>query len=126
MTKPKLWVKELEKEYKSKLSLYEKFCAEIAKQLGELFYQCKISTAFPIQKRVKSWKSMLDKCEMYHLEPKKLEHIEDLAGLRVILLFKRDLNKACEIIKKYFNVLKIEDTQERLRSDRFGYSSIHY
>lgn len=113
-------------EYKEKYPLYEKLCSELIKQLQELISEAEIVTLFPIEYRVKTWKSIYNKCQRNQIKPKKLEEIPDVAGLRIILLFKRDLDKICQIIENNFKIHQKEDTEKRLRTDQFGYGSIHY
>ena len=49
-----------------------------------------------------------------------------MVGLRLIVLFKRDVAKVRDLISKNFNVITHYDTQERMKDDRFGYSSVHF
>lgn len=126
MTYTELLIDELHVEYQEKQPLYEKICSEIMTQLNELIYDAEVTTAFPIESRVKSWNSIYEKCERNNLNPNDLGEIPDIAGIRIILLFKRDLDKICGIIENNFNIIKKEDTQKRLESDQFGYGSIHY
>ena len=126
MSHTELSIGELQAEYQEKQPLYDKLCTEIMTQLNELIYEAEITTAFPIEFRVKSWNSICDKCERNNLNPNNLSEILDVAGIRIILLFKRDLDKICEIIEHNFDVIKKEDTHQRLSSDQFGYGSIHY
>jgi len=117
---------QLRSEYEEKCPIYTKLCSELVTQLNELISEEKVITAFPIESRVKTLKSIYDKCERNNLCPSELEEISDITGLRIILLFKRDLDKVCEIIEKNFTILKKEDIQQRLSTDQFGYGSIHY
>jgi len=55
-----------------------------------------------------------------------LGEIGDIAGLRIVLLFKRDQEKVSENIQQFFEVLEVEDTTERLSADQFGYGSVHF
>ena len=126
MTYTELSIDKLQVEYQEKQPLYDKICSETMTQLKELIYDAKVTTAFPIEFRVKSWNSIYDKCERNNLNPNDLGEIPDIAGIRIILLFKRDLDKICEIIEHNFDIIKKEDTQQRLDSDQFGYGSIHY
>ena len=119
-------INELQVEYQEKQPLYEKLCSEIITQLSELVNDAKVATAFPIEFRVKSWNSIYAKCERNNLNPNDLGEISDVAGIRIILLFKRDLDKICETIEQNFKIVKKEDTRLRLGSDQFGYGSIHY
>lgn len=117
---------QLQAEYQEKHLLYTKLCTELVTQLNELITEADVTTAFPIQYRVKAWKSIYEKCERNNLCPKELGEITDIAGIRIILLFRRDLDKICEIIEQNFEILQKEDTQQRLGTDQFGYGSIHY
>lgn len=117
---------QLQVEYEENYPLYVKLCSELVTQLNELIIEEKINTAFPIESRVKTIKSIFDKCNRKNLCPSELGEISDIIGLRIILLFKRDLDKVCEILEKNFAIIKKEDIQQRLSTDQFGYGSIHY
>lgn len=124
---PRKWTADqLQAEYQEKHPLYTKFCSELVTQLNELIIEAEVTTAFPIQFRVKAWKSIYEKCERNNICPKELGEITDIAGIRIILLFKRDIDKICEIIDQNFEILQKEDTHQRLDTDQFGYGSIHY
>lgn len=51
----------IEREYRADYGRYECLCREIVTQLSELFGTHQISTALPIEWRVKTWSSILDK-----------------------------------------------------------------
>lgn len=116
----------LRAEYKQKKPLYGKFCREMETQLLELLRLNGIALAFPVESRVKSWESISKKCERESIIPATLGEIGDIAGLRIILLFRRDQEKVCETIRQFFEVLEVEDTANRLLADQFGYGSIHF
>lgn len=116
----------LRNEYEFKKSRYDKLCKEITTQLSELLRREHIPLALPIESRVKSLDSISQKCERGGITPATLGEIGDIAGLRIVLLFKRDQEKVCEIIRKFFDVLEVEDTANRLAADQFGYGSIHF
>lgn len=113
-------------EYEQKKSLYESFCQEIKAQLIELLRQESISLAVPVESRVKSWASISDKCDRSGDIPEGLGEIGDIAGLRIVLLFRRDQERVCNVISDNFEVLEVEDTQNRLSDDQFGYGSVHF
>jgi putative GTP pyrophosphokinase len=116
----------LKSEYEQKKGLYEQLCRELKVQLVEILRQENITLAFPIETRVKSWESIHDKCTRNDITPISLREIADIAGLRIVLLFKPDLEKVCNILTENFAVLKVEDTQNRLSVDQFGYGSVHF
>lgn len=117
---------QLEAEYQEKQPLYTKLCSELVTQLNELMSEAGVSLAFPIEYRVKTWKSIYEKCIRKNLDIKEIGGIPDIAGIRIILLFKHDIDKACEIIERNFKILQKEDALQRLGPDKFGYGSIHY
>lgn len=80
----------------------------------------------PIESRIKPWSSIVDKIERRALILSSIQQIDDLIGIRIILLFKRDLEKACSLISKTFVVISHEDTAQRLTEAQFGYQSFHY
>jgi len=47
-------------------------------------------------------------------------------GLRLILLFKRDVSSVCRLLENNFKVVRQYNTQERLKDNQFGYSSTHF
>ena len=116
----------LKSEYELKYSKYDKLCKEVTTQLSELLRREHITLAFPIEYRVKSLESISENCQRLDTIPAALEEIGDIAGLRIILLFRRDQEKVCDIIQECFEVLEVEDITERLSADQFGYGSIHF
>jgi len=118
-------VSRLEDEFKGAALLAERFAAELTRQVQELLDANSISLSFPIQQRVKTWASLSEKLERKTLALKSLRDLDDLVGLRLILQFRPDVSKVCELIEQNFKVLKKYDTSDRLDPDQFGYSSTH-
>ena len=117
---------ELEKEYQLFAPLCEQFGRELTRQLEELLSQKNISLGFPLQYRVKKLDSVLQKIERASLSIQHIQELNDLVGLRIILLFRRDVELVRALIKKNLKVFSEEDTQARLGEGEFGYSSIHF
>lgn len=116
--------KEIELEYASLKNVYDKLCEESSKQIEVMIENGLIKLAVPIEKRTKTIKSVLEKIERYNYT--KLDQINDMVGIRVIVLFKKDIEKVCDLIEENFQVIRKEDTAERLDDNQFGYGSIHY
>ncbi len=76
--------------------------------------------------RVKSLASIEEKIERKGLTLQSVTALDDLIGVRAILLFRKDLKIADKLISKTFHVLHKEDTATRLADDSFGYQSQHY
>jgi len=115
-----------ELEYKSVLSSAERFGEELLHQIERLLEEQGIALGFPIQRRVKAWSSLSEKLERIGFQVTSVTDFQDLIGLRLIFLFKRDIARVCDLISQNFNVIKQYDTQERMKDDRFGYSSVHF
>ncbi|MDD5094450.1 MAG: RelA/SpoT domain-containing protein [Dehalococcoidia bacterium] len=116
----------LRQSYELVVPLAERFCNKLTEQIQELLVPAEVSLAVPIEKRVKSWDSLREKIANKNLKVKNAQDIEDLVGIRLILLFQRDVLKTCEIVAKNFDVLNIEDTRQRLGDSELGYQSVHY
>jgi ppGpp synthetase/RelA/SpoT-type nucleotidyltranferase len=80
-----------------------------------------------IESRVKSANSFRDKAlrEKYD-EP--VNEITDLAGIRIIALFEKEIHQISDIIKDLFKIdyKRSEDKSDLLDADKMGYKSIHY
>lgn len=117
---------DLKNEYDEKAPLYQSLCNELSTQLYELLKQGGVSLAFPIEARVKTWESIEEKCERNALEPSSLGELGDVAGLRLLVLFRRDLENVRRMLDENFDILHFEDTADRLGEDQFGYGSMHF
>jgi ppGpp synthetase/RelA/SpoT-type nucleotidyltranferase len=116
----------LKQEYDSIRSIAQRLANSIADQIRELVSTQCITLAVPLEYRVKEWSSIQDKVERNHLDLEAMTELSDLIGIRIILLFQRDLSRMCSAITNTFIIVSQEDTSERLDEARFGYRSLHY
>ena len=119
-------LEQLSAEYEQLAPLYQSLCQQLVTQLRELLDRESVTLAVPLETRVKTWESIRDKCEQNALEPERVSDLRDIAGLRIVVLFRRDVDKVREVITQNFEVLREEDTQDRLAEDQFGYGSVHF
>ena len=119
-------IKRLEAEYTNLRSRLEDFAAEMGRQINKLLDQQKISLGFPIQSRVKTWESIQAKLERKPRDISSIKELSDLIGLRIVLLFGRDVETVSKLLDDNFHVLEEENTADRLEPNQFGYSSIHF
>ncbi|WP_052770064.1 GTP pyrophosphokinase family protein [Paenibacillus sp. IHB B 3415] len=117
---------ELYKSYQENRGLYDLFVEELKDQLNVLLDKQKVELSTPITSRVKKWESVVDKCQRYSINPKCIHEINDIAGVRIISVFKRDIPIICSTIQENFNVLRMENVEERLDHTQFGYGSSHF
>ena len=78
----------LESEYQSISRDAHDFSEEMGRQLAELLQRRRVSLAIPIQSRVKTWESIIEKIERKSLVLDGIRALPDLIGIRLILLFQ--------------------------------------
>jgi len=81
-----------------------------------------------IKLRVKKFKSFYEKIVKKEIRTDPFETLHDIAGVRVICLYRRDLNKIEEMIvheQDEFEVIQV-DTARTREKPPFGYMSDHY
>jgi ppGpp synthetase/RelA/SpoT-type nucleotidyltranferase len=115
----------LEREYRQSWPLLDGFGKELSNQIGKLLQESEVTLGFPVHYRIKTWESIAEKLERLP-RFKSVKELQDLVGLRIILLFRRDLSQVCKVLQQHFTVDRQYDTLGRLREDQFGYSSIHF
>jgi ppGpp synthetase/RelA/SpoT-type nucleotidyltranferase len=119
-------IADLETEYSLILPLANNFCEEVKKQIAELIVQNGLTLAFPVEYRVKTWQSLVRKIQDKSLNVNSVKELKDLIGLRLILLFLRDIPEICKLLEKNFNIIEKEEAFNKLKESEFGYLSLHY
>lgn len=116
----------LREEYNSIRPAAQRLANTIVDQLKELVTTESITLGVPLDFRIKEWSSVQDKIERNHLYLQTITELSDLIGIRIILLFQRDISRMCSSIANTFVVVSQEDTSDRLSEAQFGYRSLHY
>ncbi|MCL3782747.1 hypothetical protein EMN47_20360 [Prolixibacteraceae bacterium JC049] len=75
--------------------------------------------------RVKDINSFLQKIDRKKYKD-PFEEIEDICGLRIICYYESDIEKVVSVLSKELNILTIENKEELLDYNQFGYRSYHY
>jgi putative GTP pyrophosphokinase len=115
----------LRQEYQDLAPVAERFAEMMVRELHETLRRNEVPLAVPIESRVKSWTSIEAKLGRTRFHGASLSELHDLAGVRLILLFRRDLPRTCEIVEQLFRVQGRHDKSAELAVDQFGYESIH-
>ena len=118
--------KELESEYVTKIGTIDDFRRNLSEQVNRLIVEANVPLGINLESRVKDWNSILNKIERKDLNLQTIHELTDLVGLRIILLFKRDLDVISSVIKNNFDVIFEEDKLDSLDDNKFGYQSRHY
>ncbi len=104
----------------------ERFRHVLVQQFERLLSESDVTLGVPLESRVKTWNSIGEKIERKALQLNRIEDIDDLVGIRLILLFRTDLSRVADLLAKTFDVVTSEDTSSRLAENQFGYQSHHY
>lgn len=103
-------------------SKYEELCAEVVFILKKRIRECGIETA-SITSRVKTEESFREKLKRKHYtDPIQLT---DLAGTRVVCLYRDDVDKVIDIIRADFTVVEHTNKFDELGVNKFGYGAQH-
>jgi ppGpp synthetase/RelA/SpoT-type nucleotidyltranferase len=78
----------LGKEYDSLHALAEHFREELTHEIEQLLSNESIALGVPLESRVKSWYSAAQEFERLGLQLGSVKDLNDLVGLRLILLFR--------------------------------------
>jgi len=115
-------------EYKEKRPLYDRFAAKLKVLLEELLSAKRIDyhVIEHRAKEVEAFREKITRAGKRYSDP--VREVTDLAGVRVVLYYTSDVDRACRVIKEEFDVDQSGsvDKGESLKPDQFGYRSVHY
>lgn len=98
----------------------------LSTELDHLLAKEGVTLGVPIEARVKEWSSIEEKINRKSLDLTNIEDLDDFVGIRLILLFRRDLIAVDKLLRTALNIKSSEDTSLRLADTQFGYQSQHY
>lgn len=117
----------LEREYLQSKKLYEKLVDEVLYSLSEALEksQMKYHSLTCRKTKIKAFDSFYEKVKRNQVRERQFEVITDIAAVRIICLYRSDLEKIGEIISANFSIVRSDTSQTRTDTP-FGYSSDHY
>lgn len=104
--------------------VYEGFCKFLKWQIDSLCKENNIELSFPIEYRVKTWESIEGKL-MTHEDISEWQNFNDIAGVRVITVFHKDVERLENLLREQYQIIKEEDKNSSLGENEFGYQSVH-
>lgn len=116
----------LKNDYQLQRPNADAFLKEFHHQFAALVQTQNVTLVVPIEGRVKTWNSLREKLNRKGIDLKSCSELTDFVGVRVITLFRGDVERLCSLIAKTFKVLQKEDKLEELETSRFGYLSQHF
>lgn len=84
---------ELQSDYDAHVVNAKRLQQALIEQFDHLFTEHEIGLGVPMEGRVKSWASVAEKLERKALSLASVTDLDDLIGIRVIVLFHRDLER---------------------------------
>ncbi|MDQ1612533.1 MAG: pyrophosphokinae [Pyrinomonadaceae bacterium] len=103
---------------------YEHLCSEIDYILRKRMNDHNIEFS-TITSRAKTLKSFTEKLSRKQYD-EPLKNVTDLAGVRLVYLYKSDRPDIEKIIEAEFEVIEMVDKVEEQEVDKFGYGALHY
>jgi len=120
-----VFITRLKYEYQDLAPVAKRFSEVLVREFYKMIQRNNIALAVPIEQRVKSWSSIEDKLGRIMFHGASLSELHDLVGIRIILLFKRDIEPICQLIENTFRLAGRSDKSKKLSDEQFGYQSIH-
>lgn len=117
---------ELKEQHAVHGGVAELFRRTIVEQIDVILEKNKLTLGVPIESRVKTVNSIVNKDKRKTLKIDSIIELDDFIGIRLIMLFKRDVEKVVECLESNFDVIKSENKLDDLDEDKFGYQSYHY
>jgi ppGpp synthetase/RelA/SpoT-type nucleotidyltranferase len=125
-TEEDIWQRKplLIRQFLAKRGDYEQLCSEVEYILRKRLAERGIHTA-AILSRAKALASFLEKMQRKsYSDP--LDKISDLAGARVVCLYRSDIDRVSEVIRSEFHVVEEIDKLRELGVAQFGYGARHF
>ena len=114
---------ELRREYERRWSDLENMKDGIANNLQQSIDHKKIPFD-AVKGRIKEFDSFMKKIRRKNLQ-NPFQEINDIVGIRVICLYRDDIEKIKNVVSETFDVISDDDKTESRDVDRFGYSGSH-
>lgn len=113
-------------DYQKNIGKAERLRVALLEQIQQLLHTENITLGVPIESRVKSLASILEKTERKSKNINNILDLDDIVGIRLILLFSRDTTLAKTLVETTFDIVSSENAADRLSEGQFGYQSQHY
>jgi len=98
----------------------------MVEQIETILLKNNLTLGVPIESRVKALSSIINRDKRKPLSIDSINELDDFIGIRLILLFSRDVDQVLLCLKDNFVILKEENKSDELDEDKFGYQSYHY
>lgn len=119
-------IDELKIEYRDFETHAEPLIRFLQKQFEALLHGANAVLAVPIQHRIKTFDSILEKSNRKGIDLEHIHIFNDLVGFRLIFLNQSSVQLAEEVLAENFDILDSQNKASELGPSQFGYQSVHY
>ena len=98
---------ELKHDYDDEYPRATRLMEALRDQILQLLQQNNIALAVPLECRVKQFESIAEKLQRKQLDISRVTDLPDLVGVRLILLFKRDLARIETLLQETLDVASL-------------------
>jgi ppGpp synthetase/RelA/SpoT-type nucleotidyltranferase len=120
-----IWKRSLLSEYRKLQPLYANLINEIESLLLRTLEKKKI-TVHSIQSRVKSFESFYHKLLIQGITEKPFENVSDVAGIRIICLYARDLEEIKAAIREKLDILEADTIANSWKNIQSDLRAVHF
>lgn len=117
--------KSLSTKYVKVSPSYERLIEEISFIVEKAIDEQKIKI-HDVRGRVKDFNSFYNKIVIKKIKDDPFEKINDVAGIRIICLYRSDLDKIGRLLAKHLKVIEADVKTKESRETEFGYMADHY
>lgn len=112
----------IKQQYNSRIESYERLAKTVSESLQSLIDENSIEAA--LEFRAKTLDSFLKKIEKKSYQD-PIEEMSDLAGVRVICNFEKDIDRVANLVSEEFLSIEDIDKTRKLDTNKMGYSGRH-
>lgn len=117
---------EIKEQYSGMVAMNERLRRSLVHQIEYIVSDNKLTLGVPVESRVKTLASIVEKIERKNVKIRNIVDLDDLVGVRIIFLFRRDMMAIEGLLQEKLNIVSVEDVSARLSEVQFGYQSKHY
>lgn len=121
-----LSVSDLKQQYANRLDQFRRLEMQLFSQLSSMIDREEIVLGVPMEHRIKSVDSIIEKFDRKNIAIEDLNDVKDIIGIRMITLFENDAERIDKLLSEIFNIIETEDKRHLLTESQFGYKSRHY
>ena len=115
---------DLKDQYENLYPFYKRLCSEVVFIIKEEMKKSGIKN-HGLSYRIKTFDSLYKKILRKNISSSIFSNVQDIAGVRIICLYRSDLEKIGDLISRSFEIVSLDTSRTRSET-QFGYMADHY